>query len=324
MGAKPLISVIMCCYNEDVRWIMASVSSILNQTFREFEFIVVVDEPNNSEVIDLLMEFSLSDQRMYVTVNNANMGVVWSRNRAIDLARGQYIAVMDADDISHESRLETQLAYMIKNRDVDLLGTNVITISQNGNASGRRRSIPTDYEHVKKILPFTNFFNHSTLLVKKRVYDRLNGYRNIPRSEDYDFLLRALTNKFNLQNINEYLVQYRIREGSISRARPFVQYISTLYSKKLYKERSRSNCDLDNFGDGDYQCYLTSHYDAQAEERYCVAERRFNECLNNFTKKRYLTGALNLAQSVLGGELHHRKSLDLLRYTLTCLALLTR
>ena len=131
MFEKPVISVIMSCYKEPMSILKQAVESILIQTYKDFEFIVIVDNPSNREIIGYLKNVSLVDRRVKMYVNKNNMGLVASLNKAICISRGKYIARMDADDISISTRLFDQLLYLEHN-NLDFIGGYYVKITNDG------------------------------------------------------------------------------------------------------------------------------------------------------------------------------------------------
>ena len=103
------VSVIMSTYKEPIDWIRQSIDSILNQTFSEFEFIIVVDNPKYKELISVLNDYAEADNRICIMVNENNIGLVKSLNKALSQCNGEYIVRMDADDISLPERIAHQI-----------------------------------------------------------------------------------------------------------------------------------------------------------------------------------------------------------------------
>lgn len=128
---NPEISVLMCVYQEPVEWLRASVESVLHQTFRDFELIIVVDDPEGDERHVLLNDYAAHEPRIVLHRNERNFGIALSLNIGMELARGKYIARMDADDISDKHRLERQYEFMEAHDDVVLLGTDIRIIGKN-------------------------------------------------------------------------------------------------------------------------------------------------------------------------------------------------
>lgn len=103
------ISVIMSTFNEKLEWVKEAIDSIINQTYRNIEFIIIVDNPNNIELKNMLEQYCIEDDRIKIIVNEFNIGLVKSLNKALKICSGEFIARMDADDISVKYRLEKQL-----------------------------------------------------------------------------------------------------------------------------------------------------------------------------------------------------------------------
>ena len=108
----PKLSVVMSVYNEPTEWITQSIDSILNQTFRDFEFIIINDNPEREENESLLNSYSQKDKRIVVIKNEQNLGLTKSLNIGINEAKGDYIVRMDADDYSFPERFEKQVQFM--------------------------------------------------------------------------------------------------------------------------------------------------------------------------------------------------------------------
>lgn len=227
-----LISVIMSTYNESIIEIQESVNSILNQSYSNIEFIIIIDNPNNKELINCLQSFN--DQRIRIIKNKENIGLVKSLNKAIEFSKGNFIARMDADDISELDRLECQKKYLDK-ENLDLVGGNLNIINENG-ISISELHFPSYQFLLKKFLKWGNCIPHPTWLVRKEVYISLNGYRNVPRCEDYDFVCRTLQQKFKIGNVGKVVLKYRIRSDSISNSNKSAQYILRRFISKNRKE----------------------------------------------------------------------------------------
>lgn len=232
-----LISVIMSTYNESNEEIRKSVNSILNQSYSNIEFIIVIDNPNNQELISCLQSFN--DSRIKIIKNSENIGLVKSLNKAITASKGHYIARMDADDISKPARLEKQLKEL-KMRDLDIIGGNLELINEKGEFISRL-NFPSNHKVLEIFLKWGNCLPHPTWIVKKDVYIKLKGYRNIPRCEDYDFICRALQNNFRIGNINDVVLQYRIRSDSVSNSNKGAQYVLRRFISKNRKKGVSEN-----------------------------------------------------------------------------------
>lgn len=232
-----LLSIIMSTYNETKNELEDSIESILNQSYKNFEFIIVNDNPENKDLKSILLQYR--DKRIKLIENEKNLGLVASLNRAIKLCKGNIIVRQDADDISEKNRLQKQLYFMKKN-NCDFCGCYANIINENTNFIAQDIITPR-YKYIEKATKFGTSVIHPTWMVRKEVYQKLNGYRDIKYCEDYDFLIRAIKSKFKIDNLPEKLLQYRIRTESISHANIEKQYILRIYlSKNRNKQLSES------------------------------------------------------------------------------------
>lgn len=229
-----MISVLMSTYNEPLSYIRLSVESILKQSYEDIEFIIVVDNPENKKLIALLNDYSVIDSRIIILINEKNMGLTQSLNRALYHAKGDYIARMDADDISECERLKKQIKFLEK-KGLDLVGCNIQNIDILGNQISSISVFPETNEIAIKYACFDSPVPHPTWLVKKEVYDSLMGYQDIDACEDYDFLVRALLKGFKLGNIQEPLLNYRINVNGISATKKTNQKLALSIIRDNYK-----------------------------------------------------------------------------------------
>ena len=114
-----LVSILLPLYNEELLIANRAINSICNQTYSNLEVILLLDNPNNIHLRDLMLEFAQKDYRMRCIFNETNLGLPKTLNRGIDVAQGEYIARMDADDVSYPERIEKQLNYMLLHPDID-------------------------------------------------------------------------------------------------------------------------------------------------------------------------------------------------------------
>lgn len=230
MGQE-LVSVIMSTYNENESWVKKAIESIINQTYQSIEFIIVLDNPDNAIIRNIVYEYSKKDNRIIVIENEKNLGLVSSLNKALKLSKGAYIARMDADDISEKERIEKQLIFLKKNKS-DLVGSGVAFIDESDNLMfGKAEKLHYSDYYIKHTLDFQNCIYHPTWLVRKELFLYLNGYRNISYCEDFDFLLRAKESNAKLDVLKEVLVYYRYNTKGISRTNKANQRCITLYMR---------------------------------------------------------------------------------------------
>lgn len=235
-----MVSVLMSVFNEKLLWIKESVESILNQTYTDFEFIIIVDNPRiNDEISEFLKKKAREDKRIRLVWNKKNLGLAESLNKGIELASGEYIARMDADDISEKNRLESELKF-IRETGYDLVSANKINIDEKDNILSVDLPIT---RNPNKVLQFSNIIIHPLVFAKTEVLRKMEGYRNLVNSEDFDLWLRMIDKGYKLGILNEYLLKYRIRSNSASVERQLEQFYINKYIIKLKKERKKGGND---------------------------------------------------------------------------------
>ena len=214
MNNNPAISVLMSVYKEPIEWLKLSLESILKPTFPDFEFIIVIDNPQNKEAKEYINKRANEDKRIVVLTNEENIGLTKSLNKGLKIAKGKYIARMDADDRSYPERFEKQYAYMECHPKVVLCGTSVRDI---GNGKGRIRLYPSDNDAVKAEMMFNSGYAHPTIMIRHQViithgicYDE--AYH---QTQDYR-LYETLYDLGDFANLPEVLLDYRISDKQIS------------------------------------------------------------------------------------------------------------
>lgn len=282
-----LISVIMSTYHEPLVWIRQAVDSVLNQTYKNIEFIIVIDDPDNTELIDYLTIRGEQDARITIHINEKNIGLAASLNKAIGLAKGEYIARMDADDISEQDRLACQMEYLILYR-LDLIGCNIRTIDESGEIiNAGETHLPLSDEVIKKYLRIGNIIMHPTWLTKKSIYTSVGMYRNFPAAQDYEFLTRIALAGYRLGNMKEPKLRYRINTRSISSTKKILQKSIHYFVRQNYNEGRQSNVE-------DFYAFMRSDAGKQKqgelEKFYKDYERRWKYCSNQKWRMYFIMG----------------------------------
>lgn len=273
-------SVIMATYKESIECLKQSIESIINQTYNDFEFIIILDNPDNKEHIAFINDYVCKDERIKFYINDKNMGLTNTLNRGLKLAEGKYVCRMDADDISELYRMEHQKKYLEEN-DFDLIGGISQMIDEDGNTIYSIKKVPTNFKKIKKCIKYNQVISHPTWFGKKEVFDKLNGYRNMPLCEDYDFTLRAILQGFKISNVNECVLKYRMTKDSISRSNLFEQYLFARYITKQYSEGKVSEVE-------EAKAYVKKNLSDKNAKRYLKGNERFNNALNNLEEKQYI------------------------------------
>lgn len=208
MTKLPSITVIMPVFNTG-KFVKDAIQSILDQSFSDFEFIVINDG-STDESLEIIKTFS--DKRIKILNNASNVGNYPSRNRGLRIAKGKYICVMDADDTAFPNRFERQFIFMEENPDIGLAGSGFRYF-------GKEQDIfrENDFERIKVSLLRNNCFIHPTLIMRHEFLKKYNLRYNEKYyySADYDLIVRA-AGLFLVTNILEILLNYRIHDQQIT------------------------------------------------------------------------------------------------------------
>lgn len=235
------VSVLLPTYNVE-SYIEEAVFSILNQSYGNLE-IIIVDDFSTDNTYKILKELSQKDDRIKLYRNKSNMKICYTLNKALKYSSGEFIARMDGDDISEYDRLEKQIEYLKENPQIDLVGTSVIGINEEGNEIGRTRYIES-YDLLKKVSLIASPVSH-IWVARRYIYESLEGYREMPYVEDYDFLLRMVTQGYKFSNISNYYgYRVRIRNGNTASTVGAKQRKAFEYARNLYKERRKNGKDF--------------------------------------------------------------------------------
>jgi hypothetical protein len=210
------VSVVMAVYNGE-RFLRQAVDSILSQTHTDFEFIII-DDGSTDGTAEIVSGYA--DPRLRV-LTQQNMGLVKSLNRGVGMARGAYIARMDADDISLARRLELQVQSLDAHPRVGALGTGAVEIDEKDRVT-RRHDHHTDSQAIERALLEGNTpLCHGSVMFRKACFENVGGYRERFRhAEDYDLWLRMIE-RYDIDNLPEILYQHRLVLESVS-SRHFV------------------------------------------------------------------------------------------------------
>lgn len=223
---EPTISVIMSVYKEPIEWLRLSIKSILKQTFTDFEFIIICDNPLYTEGISILKEYAMSDRRIILIFNETNIGLTKSLNKGLVISKGKYIARMDADDISLPVRFERQYDYMESHPYVIVLGTNIKYIGK-GAWHKFNDFFSLTNEAIRAQMLFDNALVHPSVFIRKSVLDKnkIKYDESYRHSQDYR-LWEQLMEYGEFANLPDKLLNYRISPNQITSSRTDSQSIS--------------------------------------------------------------------------------------------------
>ena len=242
---NPEISVVMSVYNGET-FLESAIESVLNQTFSNFEFIIINDH-STDKTAEILQNWEEKDNRILVfekPINKGFKGFVENLNLGISKSRGKYIARMDADDLCMPDRFEKQRAYLEKNPEVFLVGSAMELINDKNEKIGELKAL-TDLESIKKRTRIDNPIFHPTILFRNEA--ELFYREKFYACEDFDFHLRKLSEKRILHNLPENLLKYRVLEESISRK-------GNSFVKRLFLEQAKIfSIQREKFGKDGYE-----------------------------------------------------------------------
>ncbi len=212
----PRVSVIMSVYNEPEEWLRIAIQSILDQTFSDFEFIIINDNPGNSDNDRILREFAEKDGRVAVITNETNIGLTKSLNKGLNIAKGYYIARMDADDMSLPHRFERQVEYLDLHPDIRCVGSWTGNIDDKGNRLESIGRYETNYRWVRAQFIQNSQISHPAAMYHRIVNDKLIQYDETVRyAQDYSLMVSILEYG-EIANIPEVLFCYRNSNSQIT------------------------------------------------------------------------------------------------------------
>lgn len=204
---KISLSVLMPCYNE-VTVVGRAIESILNQSFPNFEFIIV-DDGSTDGTYELCQKYAKEDKRIKLFQFEENSGSCTKPlNFAIQKSSASFIARMDADDVSYPSRFKQQYDFLKTHPEVDIIGTAINLIDKDNNNSLGIIYYPEFHENIIKRKYWKPFLAHPTVMLRKTVYDAFGGYNpQLIRAQDSELWLKA-SNSFRFHNLQEVLLDY--------------------------------------------------------------------------------------------------------------------
>ena len=211
LNTPPKITVLLPVYNCEL-YIQTAVESILNQTFTDFE-LLIIDDASTDATVAILKKFD--DSRIQLIQKPVNSGYTTSLNYGLQLAQGEYIARMDADDISYPERFAKQIAYLETHLEVVVCGTTYKIVDND-----KRIALPEQHDAIKIGLLWGNCILHPSVMIRKKVIDDFSILYDTSKepAEDYALWVRLLS-MGKLHNLQEVLVEYRVYGNQVSRKR---------------------------------------------------------------------------------------------------------
>ena len=248
----PKVSVVMPAYNAE-KYIGEAIDSILDQTFTDFEFIIINDG-STDRTREIVLEYN--DPRIVLLENEKNSGIVVSLNKGLNIARGEYIARMDSDDIAVPERLQIQVKYMDRHPKIGVLGSGIKKFGDEIN--NEKKVFSQNPKKLKAELLFATCIAHPTVVMRKAVLDAFLIQYEIEYSGAEDFLMWwRLSQKTQIATLPDILLNYRIHKSQIT------------HDKGEKHKRLMDRVLIQRFSDMHYQPSLEGH---KALLQYCVGE----------------------------------------------------
>jgi len=246
MQSSPKITVLMPIFNGE-RFVREAVESILNQTFTDFEFLIIDDGSTDSS-IEIIAAYD--DPRIRLVANGKNLGVTASLNRGIDLAAGEYIARMDCDDISLPSRLAEEVAYLDQNPDCAMVAVLVVMTDEDGIDRGAWLDDRKTSSHaaIHRFLPRANCIAHPGIMIRKSILSRYR-YNDLQRvAQDYDLWLRMCADGLVIAKLAKPLLNYRVYATSVtSLSNRRIPDFKNVRTKAVFLRRRITECAVNTF-----------------------------------------------------------------------------
>ncbi len=210
--SSPLLTVIMPVFNAD-RYVEEAIESVLDQTFTDFE-LLVVDDGSTDNSVEVARRFQ--DPRITVLAHARNAGKVTVCNHAVMRSRGKYVTVHDADDYSAPDRFQEQIAFLEKNQEFAMCGTWFYEIDRNA-AIIRKVNLETDPDQLRDLIRADSQFHGPTMVFRRDILNGIGGlYRNFHNKEDVDLSMR-IAEKYPVKNLDQHLYYYRLLPQGITK-----------------------------------------------------------------------------------------------------------
>ena len=235
----PQVSVVMSAYNR-ARYLRECVESILNQSLIDFEFIII-DDGSTDNSWEILTKSAAQDQRIVLIQNQENIGIARSRNKGMARAQGEFIAVMDSDDVALANRFETQVEYLQKHPDCVAVGSDALVIDSDGWPIGVYQRGQFGHEVIEERLLSGRggVIIHPSAMIRRSALEKIGGYNpELRHSVDFDMFIR-LTGIGKLANIPQVLLKYREHCNRVTNNKTRDSHSKTIHAivTRAWKER---------------------------------------------------------------------------------------
>lgn len=241
---NPLVSIILPAYNCE-KYIGKTIKSLLNQTYTQFELLIINDGSldNSTNIIN-----DFTDTRIVHIQNNGNQGLIFSLNKGLEIAKGKYIARIDADDICLPTRLEKQVEWLEKNKETAVVATQIHFINEQDEETG---NWPLDLEtttakQIKRVMLWQNCIAHPSVMMRSSVLKKYCYNSKQKHSEDYDLWLQLISDGHTIEKVPEQLLKYRVHNQSVTGSyhRKKNPFFTNAKTKNIFLISRLSKCSI--------------------------------------------------------------------------------
>lgn len=209
---SPLVSVIIPVYNAGA-YVKESIQSVLSQTYENIEVIIINDGSFDGSD-EIIRSFAIQDERV-IYISRQNNGLISTLNEGVALAKGEFIARMDADDISYTHRIEKQLDFLLEHPDCDVCFSGVSVINHDGTIIGKDVRSISESEMIVRLF-FSSCFYHPSVMLRRKVFFSYHYDINYKYAEDYRLWSELLKGGVNIKTLPMALLKYRVHGGNVS------------------------------------------------------------------------------------------------------------
>lgn len=298
MSKTSKLSVIMSVFNETHIELAQAINSVLQQTFTDFEFIIVLDNPKNTSAKKMLEQCREKDSRIKVLINKENIGLALSLNIAAKRCCGKYIARMDADDISCVDRFKKQVLFLDQHPGYAVVGTRYLKIDEKGDELITDTLPFENHDSIMKALKYGNIIVHPSIMMRRDSLEKVGYYRDFRNSQDYDLWLRMAKVGEKFYILPEVLLKYRVRNNSISGINAARQYSYAAYARNL---ANREAIGENLFSAEDFECFLKIRkmYKEEDVKRFNSGYRKYCDYSSRKNRVKMMTALLSHRELVV-------------------------
>lgn len=211
--SKIKFSVLMSVYkNDKSEYVKIAIDSILNQTLRPNQYVIMVDGPISEDLKKILLDYEKKDNIVELHFREKNLGLGLTLNEGLNYCNYEYVARMDADDEALPNRFEEQIKYLEDNPEVDVIGANMYEYDEEMKNIISQKKVPETDKELKEYVKFRNPINHPTVVFKRNKVLEVGSYENFPLFEDYYLWAKLVSSNCTFYNIQKPL--YNFRGGS--------------------------------------------------------------------------------------------------------------